>query len=413
MTRLAVATITMSSLLWLGSGVWTTHQSSGQAEQSQPGTQSSTSVTVPNRPANPLYSGKSGAPQSEIEFAPLTRTVTLKLQVQDPNGYFLPNIRRENFAVYEDGVRQRSVTVEVEHAPVTVAFVTEFGGRFHELNKTLASEARMVGQELLEVLGRNDKVAVFKYADKLTPVVDFNQDRASLDAVFDHLGTPESSEVNLFDAVSQAIQSMRGVAGRNAIILVSTGMDTFSKTTFDQLLQEVRAAGIPIYVISLSSMVSREVGVMGPAAPFARIDWTAAEKRLEMLAQTSGGRAYSLQSEVELPAVFDDIMENLRIRYVITYTSSNPSAEGPPRSIRVDLVDPKTGQPLKIRDAAGKVVAAHVFVQQTYVPKMSSTKSRRASPAPSFDLHMPGSLESVRSKIRRKNEYRINAPRYG
>jgi len=129
MTRLAVATITMSSLLWLGSGVWTTHQSSGQAEQSQPGTQSSTSVTVPNRPANPLYSGKSGAPQSEIEFAPLTRTVTLKLQVQDPNGYFLPNIRRENFAVYEDGVRQRNVTVEVEHAPVTVAFVTEFGGQ--------------------------------------------------------------------------------------------------------------------------------------------------------------------------------------------------------------------------------------------------------------------------------------------
>jgi len=134
---------------------------------------------------------------------------------------------------------------------------------------------------------------------------------------------------------------MSGVAGRNAIILVSTGMDTFSKTTFDQLLQEVRAAGIPIYVISLSSMVSREVGVMGPAAPFARIDWTTAEKRLEMLAQTSGGRAYSLQSAVELPAVFDDIMENLRIRYVITYTSSNPSAEGPPRSIRVDLVDPK------------------------------------------------------------------------
>jgi hypothetical protein len=99
-----------------------------------------------------------------------------------------------------------------------------------------------------------------------------------------------------------------------------------------------------------------------------------------MLAQTSGGRAYSLQSEVELPAVFDDIMENLRIRYVITYTSSNPSAEGPPRSIRVDLVDPKTGQPLKIRDATGKVVAAHVFVQQTYVPKMPSTKLRRANP---------------------------------
>jgi hypothetical protein len=51
---------------------------------------------------------------------------------------------------------------------------------------------------------------------------------------------------------------------------------------------------------------------------------------------------------------------------VITYISSNPSLEGPPRNIRVELVNPKTGQTLKIRDASGKVVAAHVFVRQTY-----------------------------------------------
>jgi len=49
--------------------------------------------------------------------------------VEDPNGYFLPNIRRENFAVYEDEVRQKNVTVEIEHAPISVALLMESGGR--------------------------------------------------------------------------------------------------------------------------------------------------------------------------------------------------------------------------------------------------------------------------------------------
>src|SRR5438034_10566908 len=62
----------------------------------QPGQQGGqdSQVTVPVRPENAIYSGEQGPLKSEIEFAPATRTVTIKLQVQDPNGYFLPNIRR-------------------------------------------------------------------------------------------------------------------------------------------------------------------------------------------------------------------------------------------------------------------------------------------------------------------------------
>jgi len=74
------------------------------------------------------------------------------------------------------------------------------------------------------------------------------------------------------------------------------------------------------------------------------------------------------------PAVYDDIMENLRIRYVITYVSSNPSSAGPPRSIRVDLIDPKTGQALKIRDASGKPIAAQSLSQETFTPNLQALK---------------------------------------
>jgi hypothetical protein len=61
-------------------------------------------------------------------------------------------------------------------------------------------------------------------------------------------------------------------------------------------------------------------------------------------------------------------MENLRLRYVITYVSSNSATSGQPRKIRVELIDPKTGQPLTFRDANGKPVMARVFVQESYSP---------------------------------------------
>jgi VWFA-related protein len=325
-------------------------------------------VTVPSRPANPLYKGEQGSQRSEIEFVPSSRTVTIKLYVEDPNGYFLPNIRRENFAVYEDGVRQKNVTVEVEHSPVSIALLMEFGGRYNELNKALGPEVREVGRQLLDVLGRDDKIAVLKYSEKLETLVDFHQSHDVFDPAFEHIGTPGFSEVNFYDALLETLNRMRGISGRKAIIAVSSGLDTFSKATYQQVLQAAQDSATPIYTIGLVQLIRREAAVRGETAPFARIDWNSAEKQLEMLAKVSGGRAYVLDSNITVPSVYDDIMENLRLRYVITYVSSNPATSGLARSIRVELIDPKTGQALKIRDSSGAPITAKVFVQETYSP---------------------------------------------
>jgi len=345
-------------------------QPSGQQPTQQTGQASQ--VTVPSRPQNPIYSGEQGPQKSEIEFAPASRTVTIKLQVQDPNGYFLPNIRRENFVVYEDGVRQKNVSVEVEHAAVSIGLLLESGGRYHELNKVLGFEIPIIGRQALEVLGHNDKIAVFKYGAKLETLADFNQGREVLDSAFEHFSVPPVSETNFYDALLETLNRMRDLSDRKAVVVVSSGADTFSKASYQQVLEAARTSGIPIYMIGLAEVMKREAATYGPTAPFARIDWDTAEKQLEKIAKDSGGRAYMIQSDTDLPAVYDDIMENLRIRYVITYVSSNLSSTGPPRSIRVDLVDPKTGQALRIRDASGKPVAAKVFLQETYMPKSAT-----------------------------------------
>src|SRR3984893_12598208 len=255
----------------LAAGMVPVHTSAQTAQSSQ--------VSVPTRPPTPLFKGKQGPQQSEINFKPITRQVTIKLHVEDPNGYFLPNLRRDNFVVYEDGVRQKNVSVEVEHAPVSIALLMEAGGRYHELNQALAPEVDEAGRQLLNVLGRDDEVAVFKYGDHLETLIDFNQGHELLDQAFERHGTPSFSEANLYDALLETLNRARAADGdRKAVIVISDGLDTFSKASRDQVLQSAREGGIPIYSIGLVRIIQRETAVYGTTAPFARINWNDAEK---------------------------------------------------------------------------------------------------------------------------------------
>jgi hypothetical protein len=341
------------------------------SQQSQQDSQ----VTVPAKPGSPLYKGEQGRQRSEVSFIPSNRAVTIKLRVEDPNGYFLPSIRPENFAVYEDGVRQKNVSVEIGHSPVYAALLLEFGGRYQEWNKELGVEIPDIGRQFLDVLGKDDKAAVITYDDKIHVLAGFDRPGERLAGLFDRLPMPGFSEATLYDAVLATLQSLQGEKTGNArpsIILVSSGVDTFSKADYSQVIQAVQNSAIPIYAISLVHVMQREALLYGPGAPLSHLDWNGAEDRLETLARASGGRAYMLDSSTEIAAFYDDIMENLRIRYVVSYISSNPAISGPPRKIRVDLIDPATGDTLKIRDSNGRPVAAAVYVQDAYNPAPAS-----------------------------------------
>jgi hypothetical protein len=89
---------------------------------------------------------------------------------------------------------------------------------------------------------------------------------------------------------------------------------------------------------------------------------------LQKIASASGGRAYVPENTVDLSPIYDDMMENLKVRYVLTYRSSNDLDPNTPRSVRVALVDPNTGGPLRIVDANAKTIPAMVVVQDSYTP---------------------------------------------
>jgi VWFA-related protein len=328
-------------------------------------------VHIPNRPSTPLYQGAQGKQRAEVQFDPATGVVTLKMLVQDPNGYFIPNIRRENFVVYENGARQQNATVEVEHAPVTVGVLLEYGGRYQALNKAIGEEVSRAAHGFLEQIGRNDKVAVWKYGDAIEEVSGFSEALDTLDNSLTGLRKPPISELNFYDALISALGRMRPVSGRKALIVLSTGLDTFSKASYQDALMAARQSGTPIYAINIAQPVRESIAIAGTSGPYARLDWRRAEKELQELATESGGRLYSPQSTLNLTGAYDDLMENLRVRYVITYKSTGGADLAAPRQVRVELIDPRTGGPLEIVDANGRVVRSRVFVEDSYVPKMA------------------------------------------
>lgn len=105
-------------------------------------------VQIPTRPTA-LFTGEQGKQRTEVHFDPDTSTVTMKLLVQDPAGYFIPDLHRNNFAVDENGVRQQNVTVEIEHAPITLGILMEHGGRYKGFNRISSDEVLRAGQQVL------------------------------------------------------------------------------------------------------------------------------------------------------------------------------------------------------------------------------------------------------------------------
>ncbi len=333
-----------------------------------------------SHPPDMIAPGQAVAPKPEIHFDAASGIVTVKLMVEDPSGRFIPNIRRENFAVYEDGVRQPNPEIEVEHAPVSLAVVMEWGGRYQSLNQEMYDELPRAAHQLLSEITKQDKIAVWKYGDRPEQIADFSKGHDALDAIFLNLNPPEFSEANLYDALVSTLQTMRSVPGRKALVLLSTGIDTFSKASYSDVLQAARESGTPIYVINVGPALRATVDQFSQSGPSARLDWSRAQRELQEIARVSGGRLYSPNSTFDLSGVYDDMMENLRVRYVVKYKSPAAGSTAA-RTVRVDLVNPQTGGPLEILDAKGKPVEEKLSMEETYVPHAAPVAQAAGSAA--------------------------------
>jgi VWFA-related protein len=365
--RTIIRILTFAILLVIASSFPAIAQSGQGSSPGQPG---SGEVQIPNRPVKSLFRGQQGKQHTEIYFDRTTGMVTMKLLVQDPNGYFIPNLRADNFVVYENGARQQLASASVERAPASIGLLLEFASPMPGLGEALQPDISDAAHQLIRKIGANDDVTAWKYNDRVDKLGDSDEGREMLDSAVLSLDKPGPPVANLYDALLYVLPQMAQKQRRKALVLISDGIDSTSKASLRSVVTAADDSGVPIYVISMTTVAKQYMEVHPNAGPMVKVDWNGAQRELQEIAQASGGRVYVASEPITLSTTYDDLLENLKVRYVLAYRSS--ASGDSPRTVRVELVNPRTGGPLQIVDKEGRPIRAMVVAQESYSPAQAS-----------------------------------------
>ena len=160
------------------------------------------------------------------------------------------------------------------------------------------------------------------------------------------LRIPGFSESNMFDALADTADRMSKIEGRKAILLIASGIDTFSKLTYDKARKTLQESGVPVYSIEMLQM--ERIMAEGRMGAMQNLDFLQGDNELKTFAKETGGQAFFPRFQGELPGVFHSISQSLRNQYSLGYSPNNQAKDGKFRKLTVQLVNPGTNEPLKM-----------------------------------------------------------------
>jgi len=295
--------------------------------------------------------------------------VNLDVLVTTKDGQTIPGLKKENFKIMEDGTPQKIATFNQSQAPITAVLLVEFAST----NYDFEVEALRASYAFANTLQKDDWVSVISYDMKPYILVDFTQDKRAVIAALNQLRMPGFAETNLFDALFDTLDRIDRVEGKKYIILVTTGVDTFSKLNLDQTLKKIKSTkDVTIYPISVG-FTAREYCEVHHCRtrgmiPVGTMDYLQADNQVRTFAQLTGGRAYFPRFQGELPEIFHDVAADIRNQYSISYHPTNAKLDGTYRKLKVELQAPDGG-PLKVHDQKGKDVKYIVYAREGYTAK--------------------------------------------
>lgn len=209
-----------------------------------------------------------------------------------------------------------------------------------------------------------DYVAIVAYDIRPEILSDFSTNRQEAMEAMQRLRFAAFSESNLFDALVDTAQRMQDIEGRKAILVLSSGVDTFSKLTFDQTRRALQNAGVPIYALGLMQAIRAVYD--GYLGAIERMDFLQADNQMRTFAKETGGQSYFPRFYGEFPSIFRAVHEALRSQYTLTYSPTNQARDGKFRKIKVELVNPENNEPLRIIDEKGKPIKYSIQARAGY-----------------------------------------------
>lgn len=278
-------------------------------------------------------SGEEGQdrPQGQTAIAVSVDLVSLNVLVTDPKGNVITGLKPENFTIYEDNVKQDISHFSPVEANITVVMLVEYS----RLITPFVYEVWNAIYGFANSLRPGDWVAVVGYDIRPTILCDFTQDRNQLYDALRRFNYPAFSESNLCDAIIDALDRVEEIEGKVAVLLVSSGLDTLSKHTYDESLKKCKAANASIYAISLGQQFRLRYEQY--LSTETNMDFLMADNRLRTYADYTGGAAFFPRFIAEFPTIFSNISAELRNQYSIAYASTNTKKDGKYRKLRVDV----------------------------------------------------------------------------
>ncbi len=272
-----------------------------------------------------------------------TTLVTVPVSVMDRQGRFIPNLSKEQFHIYEDGIEQKIAYFDSAEKPFTVALMLDTSDSTRFKLKDIQDAAL----EFVEQLRPDDRVIVAAFDKKIAMLAEATSDRRVLTTAIRRVNTGGST--GLYNAIDMIInQRLNRIRGRKAIVLFTDGVDTASQgATFEGTLrmgQELDALVYPIQYDTLEDLrkqaMEMNAQMVTAKGETLTVAYARAERYLRQLADKSGGRFYYAGSLKRLREVFTSIAQELREQYSLGYYPKS-EGQGDERRIKVKVALPR------------------------------------------------------------------------
>ena len=269
--------------------------------------------------------------RADVEEVVLNATVLSGSQlVQD--------LHKDDFEVYEDGVRQNILSFQHTDLPVSIGLVIDNSGSMYKKRPSVNKSAL----DLIAASNPNDEAFVVNFSDEAFIDQDFTADVNRLRDGLAHIDSRGGTA--LYDAVAASADKLAADAKRpkQVLILITDGEDNASTLNLEQAIHRVQQLSGPV-IYSVGLLFGDEMD---------RGDVRRARRALELLSSETGGMAFFPRSIEQVDQIAAEVARDIRSQYTVGYRSTKPTTEPGFRRIEVRVAAKGTGK-LTVRTRTG------------------------------------------------------------
>jgi VWFA-related protein len=273
-----------------------------------------------------------------------TTLISIPVSVMDRDGKYIPNLRKEDFRVWEDGTEQQVAYFGSTEIPFIVVLMIDTSGS----TRSKLQEIQNAAIAFVEQLRADDRVIIVSFSDKIKVHSRATSDRNVLRAAIRE--TEMGGGTRLFDAVDQVVnKDLKRIEGRKAIVLFTDGVDTTSKRArYYNTVRDIEESGALVYPVKYDTY--SDLGIQDSGGPVgqtgtirrlgtSRAEYERGDRYLHDLARVSGARVYDA-GQHNLDDAFHRVAEELRRQYSVGYYPKSIPQAGDRRNIKVRVNQP-------------------------------------------------------------------------